>query len=196
MPHIPDVSVVLPFGDDEDLIGTAVRRVSAHLRERGLSFEIVAVDEHSGDNSHAVLALLRPDLPELRITNAPGRGRGFASGAQRARGRTLWLIAATAAARSPLSPFGRAYRRVQRGELDLVSVERRFVVCHRTRALSAIDGLRGGATVFQRRLLKRSLGRDLAVEQQEIGGSRGRFAPSQRTLSRLLGAFASRATLW
>lgn len=196
MQHIPDVSVVLPFGDDEDLIGTAVRRVSAHLRERGLSFEIVAVDEASGDNSHAVLALLRPDMPELRIANAPGRGRGFASGAQRARGRTLWLIAATAAARSPLSPFGRAYRRVHRGELDLVSVERRFVVCHRTRALSAIDGLRGAGSAFQRRLLKRSLGRDLAVEQQVIGGARGRFAPSERAISRLLGAFAARASLW
>ena len=70
-----DVSVVLPFGDDEDVIGTAVRRVASHLREHGLSFELIAVDEDSGDNSHAVLALLRSDFGELRISHAAGRGR-------------------------------------------------------------------------------------------------------------------------
>ena len=32
-----DVSVILPFGDDEDLIGTAIQKVATHLRELGLS---------------------------------------------------------------------------------------------------------------------------------------------------------------
>ena len=58
MSQIPDVSVVVPFADDEDVIGTAVRRLASHLTEREISFEIIAVDEDSGDNSHAILALL------------------------------------------------------------------------------------------------------------------------------------------
>lgn len=189
MRHVPEVSVVLPFADDEDIIGTAVRRLAAHLEERGLAYEIVAVDEDSRDNSHAVLALLKPEVPALRISNAQGRGRGFACGAQRARGRLLWLIEPQAATSSPLSPFGRAYRRVSRGERDLVSVDQRFAVCHRLHCLPAIDGMRAGGWSFQRKLVKRANARDLVVDQQIVGGSRrGRIA--NRQISRLLGRFA------
>ena len=53
-----DISVVIPFADDEERIGLAVRRVAEALRAAGRTFEIIAVDEHSGDNSHAVLALM------------------------------------------------------------------------------------------------------------------------------------------
>src|SRR5678810_512030 len=84
MPDSPrfDVSVILPFGDDEEFVGIAVRRTAEHLRALGLAFEILAIDEDSGDNSHAVLALLRAEVPELRVTHAPGRGRGVDVGAQ------------------------------------------------------------------------------------------------------------------
>ena len=87
-----DISVILPFGDDEEAVGIAVKRTAEHLRSLGLSFEILAIDEDSGDNSHAVLALLRAEVPELRVTHAPGRGRGVDIGAGRAQG-TLLLIA-------------------------------------------------------------------------------------------------------
>src|SRR6188768_3410756 len=87
------VSVILPFGDDEDFVGIAVRRTAEHLRGLGLAFEILAIDEDSGDNSHAVLALLRAEVPELRVAHAPGRGRGFDTGIARAQGRAVWLIA-------------------------------------------------------------------------------------------------------
>src|SRR5512147_1492258 len=87
-----DVSVILPFGDDEEAVGIAVRRTAEHLRSLGMSFEILAIDEDSGDNSHAVLALLRAQVPELRVTHAPGRGRAVEIGAGRAQG-TLLLIA-------------------------------------------------------------------------------------------------------
>ena len=88
-PRTYDVSVIVPFRDDEDLIGTAVDRIASHLRSLKVSFEILAVDEDSGDNSHAVLALLRTHFPELRVSQALGPGRGFGAGARRAQGRTL-----------------------------------------------------------------------------------------------------------
>src|SRR3981189_3484316 len=84
-----DVSVILPFGDDEEAVGIAVRRTAEYLRALGVSFEILAIDEDSGDNSHAVLALLRAEVPELRATHAPGRGRGVDVGAARAQGTVL-----------------------------------------------------------------------------------------------------------
>src|SRR5215468_7781736 len=75
-----DVSVILPFGDDEEAVGIAVRRTAEHLRGLQLSFEILAIDEDSGDNSHAVLALLRAEVPELRVTHAPARAKGVDAG--------------------------------------------------------------------------------------------------------------------
>ncbi len=185
-----DVSVVLPFADDEEVIGMAVRRLASHLRQHDLRFEIIAVDEDSGDNSHAVLALLRPDLPELRISSAPGRGRGAQTGVQRARGRVLWLIHPYAAT-SPLAPFGRAYRRILRREVDLLTVDHRYIVCHRTNCLPAIEGARGAGTSFLRRVAKRAEARGLAVETLIIGGaSRHAYDLTQWPLGRWLAALA------
>lgn len=169
--HTYDVSVVMPFGDDEDVIGRSVRHVVNHLREYGVSFELVAVDEDSGDNCHAVLSLLRTSIPELRVLHTEGRGRGFAFGAQRAQGRVLWLLDPHAAL-AALAPFGRAYRRVARREYDFVMVEQRFSLCHRTKCLSCIDGLRGNGSAFHKRLARRAAGRRLAVDTYALGQGR------------------------
>src|SRR6188768_1641269 len=101
------VSVVLPFGDDEEFVGIAVRRTAEHLRSLSLAFEILAIDEDSGDNSHAVLALLRAEVPELRVTHAPGRGRGVDVGAARAQG-TLLAVATPDVASGSLDGIGDA----------------------------------------------------------------------------------------
>ena len=101
-----DVSVILPFGDDEEAVGIAVRHTAAYFRGLGLSFEILAIDEDSGDNSHAVLALLRAEVPELRVTHAPGRGRGVDVGAARAQGAVL-LVSTPDVASASLDGAGR-----------------------------------------------------------------------------------------
>src|SRR5438552_18342726 len=95
-----DVSVILPFGDDEEAVGIAVKRTAEHLRGLGLAFEIIAIDEDSGDNSHAVLALLRGEVPELRVTHASGRGRGVDVGVSRAQGTLLAVTTPDIAAAS------------------------------------------------------------------------------------------------
>jgi hypothetical protein len=184
-----ELSAVIPFSDDEDVIGTAVRRTAAHLRELGLSFEILAIDEGCRDNSHAVLGLLRADIPELRIGATQLRGRGVVAGASQARGRVLWLLDPQAAL-APMAPLGRAYRRVARNELDVVVVDQRFAVSHRTRAMSAVEGLRTG-NGLHRRLVRRSRARKLRVETYSVGGSRAQTnRVGERPWSRILGALA------
>lgn len=170
MPHTGtlDVSVVIPFADHEDLIGAACGRIARHLAELGLSYEILAVDEASGDNSHAVLGLLRRSLPPLRIIAGARPGRGFAMGSACARGRVLWLVEPHSALRS-LAPFGRAHTRVVRGELDLAVVRGRFSVVKRSRGLGLVDAIHGAAGAFERRLVRRAGSRGLSVESYEVG---------------------------
>jgi hypothetical protein len=165
-----DVSVILPFGDHEEVIGAACGRIARHLGELGVSFEILAVDEASGDNSHAVLGLLRRTMTPLRIVAGARPGRGFAMGSGCARGKVLWLVEPESALRS-LAPFGRAHARVARGELDLAVVRGRFSVVKRSRALGLIDSLHGANGSFERRLVRRAEARHLMAESYEVGGS-------------------------
>ncbi len=165
-----DVSVIVPFADHEDLIGAACGRIARHLGELGRSYEILAVDEASGDNSHAVLGLLRRSLPPLRIIAGARPGRGFAMGSACARGRVLWLVEPHGALRS-LAPFGRAHARVVRGELDLAVVRGRFSVVKRSRALGLVDAIHGAAGAFERRLVRRAGSRGLNVESYEVGSA-------------------------
>jgi hypothetical protein len=150
-----DLSVVIPFTDDEDEVGRLVRRVAAHLRARGARFEILAVDEGSGDNCVALLGLLRKtDVPELTLLAAPP-GAGFATASERARGRVLWLFD-VARAGAALAPFAWAYERCDAGVADVVVVQDRYALVRRSRAARAIAAVRGRAHVFERRLRRRS----------------------------------------
>jgi hypothetical protein len=157
-----DVSVILPFGDDEEAVGVAVKHTAEHLRGLGLSFEILAIDEDSGDNSHAVLALLRAQVPELRVTHAPGRGRGVEVGAARAQG-TLLLVSTPDVASGTLDGAGDACRRLLAGEGDAEVALTRYTIARRIRALPAFHGARLIASAMHRRLAKRLQERNLAV---------------------------------
>ncbi|MBL0216894.1 MAG: hypothetical protein IPQ07_23820 [Myxococcales bacterium] len=158
-----DVSVILPFGDDEEFVGIAVRRTAEHLRGLGLSFEILAIDEDSGDNSHAVLALLRGELPELRVTHASARGRGIDVGAGRAQG-TLLVVATPDVASASLDGVGDACRRLLANEGDAEVALTRYTVAHRVRALAAFRGARLLGPAMHRRLAKRLQVQNLSIK--------------------------------
>jgi acetylornithine deacetylase/succinyl-diaminopimelate desuccinylase-like protein len=157
-----DVSVILPFGDDEEAIGIAVKHTAAHLRGLDIHFEILAIDEDSGDNSHAVLALLRAEVPELRVTHAPGRGRGVEVGAARAQGALL-LVSTPDVASGTLDGAGEACRRLLAGEGDAEVALTRFTVARRIGAMAAFRGARLVGSAMHRRLAKRLQMRNLAV---------------------------------
>jgi len=157
-----DVSVILPFGDDEEAVGIAVRRTAEYLRALSLSFEILAIDEDSGDNSHAVLALLRAEVPELRVTHASGRGRGVDVGAARAQGQLL-LVSTPDVASASLDGAGDACRRLLDNQGDAEVALARYTIAHRIRALPAFRGARLLGAAMHRRLAKRLQVRNLSV---------------------------------
>jgi len=165
-----DVSVILPFGDDEEAVGVAVRRTAEHLRGLGLEFEILAIDEDSGDNSHAVLALLRAEVPELRVTHAQGRGRGVDVGAARAQG-TLLVVSTPDVASGSLDGVGDGCRRLLANDGDAEVALGRYTIAHRVRALTAFRGARLVGAAMHRRLAKRLQVRNLAVRVVGAGAA-------------------------
>lgn len=189
MPDSPrfDVSVILPFGDDEEAVGIAVKRTAEHLRTLGLAFEILAIDEDSGDNSHAVLAMLRGEVPELRVTHASGRGKGVDVGAARAQG-TLLLVATPEVAAASLDGIGEACRRLLAGEGDAEVALGRYTIARRVRALAAFRGARLVGPTLHRRLAKRLQLQPISLR---IGGPTGVAARTSfsrfRAFARLAG---------
>lgn len=164
-----DVSVVLPFGDDEEAVGIAVRRTAEYLRGLALAFEILAIDEDSGDNSHAVLALLRAEVPELRVTHAPGRGRGVEVGVGRAQG-TLLLITTPDVAAASLDGAADACRRLLANEADAEVALSRFTVAHRIRTLATFRSVRLLGSAMHRRISKRLQVQQLSVRISNAPG--------------------------
>jgi hypothetical protein len=181
-----DLSVVLLFGDDEEIIGSALRQLVTAVRATGLLFEIIAVDEDSGDNSHAVLAMLRPEIPELRVTHAPIRTRGLETGVARAQGRVIAVIAPGAVTRldTDLAVFVDAIDRTGEGTADIELVLGSWLVAHRVRTLDAFVRARLGTLALQRRFAKRQAMRGLRVV---VDG-----APLERPVARPLFAFSAR----
>ena len=146
--HSIELTAIIRMCDDEEQIGHVVRRVASHLRSLRTTFELLAVDEGSGDNTLFVANLLKRDVPELEVEHARA-GHGFRMAAEQAHGRFVLCYDARAAA--PLGALGYALSRL-REDLDLVSVGGRYLVMRRARAWRAFDAL---ASDRDMRLLER-----------------------------------------
>ena len=155
-----ELSLVIPFTDDEERVGAMSRRAAAHLSALGVRHEILAVDEDSGDNSVTLLGLLR--VPSLQVLPSTP-GHGFAAGARVARGRVLWLWDPEQA-HAPLGALAWARRRVDDAGCDVAVVPGRFLVCRRTAAWRAVERAHGRGQAYERRLLAQARRRHLTVE--------------------------------
>ncbi|GAA5068007.1 glycosyltransferase family 2 protein [Lysobacter panacisoli] len=66
MSATPQISVVVPVFNERDNIAPLVHEITAALRDVA-EFEIVYVDDHSRDDTLAVLTALKSQVPELRV---------------------------------------------------------------------------------------------------------------------------------
>lgn len=74
----PLLSVLIPVYNERDNIGRLLDEVCRALRPLG-PFQIIVVDDASGDDTHAVLAAARNDYPELLLARHPvNRGQSTA----------------------------------------------------------------------------------------------------------------------
>ncbi len=88
---MPQLSVVVPVYNERDNIVPLVEEIVAALRGR-LAFEIVYVDDASGDDSLAVLREARARFPELRVLrhlSQCGQSTAVRNGVKAARG--AWI---------------------------------------------------------------------------------------------------------
>jgi len=178
-----DVSVILPFRDHEDKIGNACHNLADYFRAHNLSFEILAVDTGSGDNSQTVLALLRRELPELRVMV----GSGYGVGSQAARAKVLVLARVESVEQSVATSLRSAYARVTSSAVDMYLVAEALVVCQKDRCAKLILSSATRRAKSERELLDLAERRGLSVR------SYGPLAPrSGHAVSRFLSGLMPR----
>ena len=92
----PHLSVVVPVFNERDNVGPLIDEIVAALRGcpelRGQGFEIVYVDDHSRDDTLAVLQALKETVPELRVLHhvtQSGQSTAVRTGVKAARG--AWI---------------------------------------------------------------------------------------------------------
>ena len=164
-------TVLVPFADDEDFLGPRIRQVASHLKGLGVSFEILAIDEGSGDNSLFVLTLAHREIAELSLVGGAAPGRGFARGAELARGSVLILIDPRVEA--PLAPVAIAMRRIEDGA-DAVVFPGRMVIARRARTWQILSRLRGRLPGLDAMLSRKARRAGLHIEAPKAAGGFGR----------------------
>ncbi len=88
----PDISVVVPMYNEADNLPGTLLRIAETLEPLGQSFEIVAVDDGSSDDTVSILRETAQLQPWVRVVSySPNRGRGYAQrcGFAEARGQII-----------------------------------------------------------------------------------------------------------
>jgi undecaprenyl-phosphate 4-deoxy-4-formamido-L-arabinose transferase len=89
---VPDVSVVAPLFNEAAVVGELVERITTTLIARGVSFEIVLVDDGSTDATPVRLAELARTNPAVRVRTLSrnfGQAAALCCGIFEARGRVV-----------------------------------------------------------------------------------------------------------
>jgi polyisoprenyl-phosphate glycosyltransferase len=70
----PHVSIILPCFNEQDHVVLEVERISRSMDESGVSYELIAVDDASTDETLAKLREAEPRFPRLRVVHFPRNG--------------------------------------------------------------------------------------------------------------------------
>ncbi|MDR0460239.1 MAG: glycosyltransferase family 2 protein [Nitrososphaerota archaeon] len=84
------ISIIIPLYNEEQTIGNVIERVQTVMKQIGLKYEIIVVDDHSFDNSLVVAKRYPVRLYSLIVH--VGKGGGLRAGFTKAKGDVIVTI--------------------------------------------------------------------------------------------------------
>jgi glycosyltransferase involved in cell wall biosynthesis len=117
-----DLSIVLPVYNEEGSLPSLISELTDALQELGRSYEIVAVDDGSSDDSVAVLRRLQEQEPHLRIIQFRrnfGQTAAFTAGFDYARGEIV--VTMDADGQQNPADIASLLKVMEEGDYDLVN---------------------------------------------------------------------------
>ncbi len=120
-----DLSVVIPFYNEEDNAAAVLNGISAALSGNNISFEIVAVDNGSVDKTGEILEGLKNTIKGLKVIRIPvneGYGWGIRQGLEKSIGEYLGFMCGD----NQVEPvvLAQVYNKLKGEGLDLCKVKR------------------------------------------------------------------------
>jgi glycosyltransferase involved in cell wall biosynthesis len=88
--HALDLTLIIPLLNEEDSLRPLMEKIRATLRETGMAYEVIFIDDGSTDGSMAVLESLHGAHPEIQVIQFRrnfGKAAAYTAGFGRARGR-------------------------------------------------------------------------------------------------------------
>lgn len=117
----PELSVVIPIYDEEQVLPLLAERLRPVLDGLDATYEVVAVDDGSRDQTPVLLQRFRREWPELRVlrlrANA-GHQAAISAGLSAARGD--WVVTLDADLQDPPEVIAEMMTVAQSGEVDVV----------------------------------------------------------------------------
>jgi hypothetical protein len=178
----PSLSVIVAVRDAEDSIAGDVRALAMHLRQLGISFEILASRDGSFDTSLTLLRLLHGELPELKILGSARPGQAFRRAVVHALGESVLLWESDRGTPVQHDVLGWALGRLDRSAA--VVVRGCFVLAHRLRTLPVLLSVAGRGDDYEIRFERQAA--RLNLDFDVVGRRarrRGLLSPVLRILS-------------
>jgi dolichyl-phosphate beta-glucosyltransferase len=91
-PASPQLSIVIPCYNEEQRLPRTIARIERYLTEKGVSYELILVDDGSSDGTRKIMDEAAERNRSLRLEALPhnrGKGRALAEGVAAARGAEI-----------------------------------------------------------------------------------------------------------
>jgi dolichyl-phosphate beta-glucosyltransferase len=115
-PYLPQLSIIIPAFNEEHRLPGYLDSILSHFAESAVTYEIVVVDDGSGDGTALVVERLAEKNPHLRLIRLPancGKGWAVKTGMLNASGRLRLFADADGA--TPIAEFDRLQKRIEQG---------------------------------------------------------------------------------
>ncbi|MBZ4496874.1 glycosyltransferase family 2 protein [Dermacoccus sp. Tok2021] len=117
----PELSVVVPMFNEEDVLPLFVERLRPVLDEMGVAYEVVCVDDGSADATAVLLQRYRRDWDQLRVVRLranSGHQAAISAGLARARGD--WMVTIDADLQDPPEVIAEMLETGKREHVDVI----------------------------------------------------------------------------
>lgn len=115
------LSVVIPFRNEEENLPGTLENIHRTLLEKEIRFEIVAVNDYSTDSSYSVAQTLQKEMPFLVVeinAGVPGFGSAVAHGLKTSQGKYIAVVMADGAEHA--TDIVLYYKTISDNNLDMV----------------------------------------------------------------------------
>ncbi len=118
------LSLIFPCYNEETRLPASLQRVRDYLRDTGLTYEILIVDDGGTDRTTEIARAVAAEDPHVRVLRYEqnqGKGHAVAYGARHARGQ--WVLFSDADLSTPIEEMERLLPQLERG-YDIVIASR------------------------------------------------------------------------